>query len=93
MAGVPAGPENGGIPSVPPTLSRRDKGLLFFLWSVPRLDRNGVAGKLMANRICFALQHLSEAISFFWLTCTSARPPVSTCKLSAPLPAAGLSRP
>jgi len=31
--------------------------------------------------------------SFFWLTCTTARPPLSTFRLTAPLPDAGLSKP
>jgi len=93
-AGVPAEPKPGHTRS-PPDLSRRNKGLLFFLWSVlASIAQGGSAGKLMANApILFLPFGTYLNYSFFWLTCTIARPPVSTFRLSVPLPAAGLSKP
>jgi len=56
------------------------------------LNQLGNAGKLMANvPILFLPFGTYLNYSFFWLICTIARPPVS--RLSAPLPAAGLSKP
>ena len=82
---MPAGPKTGAHTLSPLDLSRRDKGLLFCLCIAQPKAPEKTDGKRL--RIC------SDAYSFFWFICTIARPPVSTFRLSALLPAIGMSNP
>jgi hypothetical protein len=72
--------------------------ILFFLWSVlasiAQARRSvGEADKTNASNLFVLRFSTYLSYSFFWLIWTTALPPVSTLRLTAPLPGAGLSSP
>ena len=88
---------NWAIPSVPRPYSTAKKDRYLSPGARSRLcstsEKRRENRMARTHRICFYASALIRCYSFFWLICTTARPPVNTFRLTAPLLDAGMSNP